>query len=335
MNALIFLFQLCLVMFLRVQKSWATKFGSNLKSGILRHLPHGQQAQQEHHGNGSNNNSNNDNDDNGSIGITSYRNSYDDKSIQQKLTQGKEDEFFFQRYQSPRSIQNALKTKTHLKYHHGKDGRKGYVSTRKLTGDWVLAQSEQVAVQTSTKEVLKAYLNGELQEKWNRKEVIKCHFSCKDIHQKKKNHGKYYQQDLILKSQRIITSQTGIMRYRQTIMIDQIGNEKYCVIIRLDDPETISSSSSSSSSIPVSTATSTKCKPFDSLLVHVGLEQNGEDVNIYANGIMKVNRKVVPNLIVFDASGIAGSMAGKATLWLAAHFEEKRRERKLSRKLLN
>jgi len=58
----------------------------------------------------------------------------------------------------------------------------------------------------------------------------------------------------------------------------------------------------------------------------VGLEQNGDDVNIYAGGIMKVNRKVVPNLIVFDASGIAGSMAGKGTLWLAAHFEEKRRK---------
>ena len=58
----------------------------------------------------------------------------------------------------------------------------------------------------------------------------------------------------------------------------------------------------------------------------MGLEQNGDDVNRYADGIMKVNRKVVPNLIVFDASGIAGSMAGKGTLWLAAHFEEKRRK---------
>lgn len=49
---------------------------------------------------------------------------------------------------------------------------------------------------------------------------------------------------------------------------------------------------------------------------------DGKSVNIYANGIMKVNRKVVPNLIVFDASGIAGSMAGKGTLWMAAYFQE-------------
>jgi hypothetical protein len=34
--------------------------------------------------------------------------------------------------------------------------------------------------------------------------------------------------------------------------------------------------------------------------------------------------KVVPNLVVFDASGIAGSMAGKGTLWLASFFEQRR-----------
>ena len=40
---------------------------------------------------------------------------------------------------------------------------------------------------------------------------------------------------------------------------------------------------------------------------------------------MEVNRKVVPNLIVFDASGIAGDQAGKGTLWLAGEFEERKR----------
>jgi len=34
--------------------------------------------------------------------------------------------------------------------------------------------------------------------------------------------------------------------------------------------------------------------------------------------------QVVPNLVVFDASGIAGSMAGKGTLWLASFFEERK-----------
>ena len=39
---------------------------------------------------------------------------------------------------------------------------------------------------------------------------------------------------------------------------------------------------------------------------------------------MQVNRRVVPNLVIFDASGIAGDMAGKGTLWLSGHFEQRR-----------
>jgi hypothetical protein len=38
---------------------------------------------------------------------------------------------------------------------------------------------------------------------------------------------------------------------------------------------------------------------------------------------MKVNRKIVPNLVIFDASGIAGAMAGKGTLWLSKHFQDR------------
>ena len=85
------------------------------------------------------------------------------------------------------------------------------------------------------------------------------------------------------------------MKYTQQIKIDSVGEDSYCVSIRLD---------------PKATSTTTR-KPFDKLSVYVGLEQNGENVDIYAAGIMKVNRKVVPNLVIFDASGIAGSMAGK------------------------
>ena len=69
---------------------------------------------------------------------------------------------------------------------------------------------------------------------------------------------------------------------------------------------------------------STDRKPFNSLSVYVGVQQDGRDVRCYAAGVMEVNRRVVPNLIVFDASGIAGDQAGKGTLWLAGHFEEKR-----------
>ena len=54
------------------------------------------------------------------------------------------------------------------------------------------------------------------------------------------------------------------------------------------------------------------------------LQQVGPDVRIYAAGVFRVNRRVVPNLVVFDASGIAGDMAGKGTLWLAGHFERRR-----------
>ena len=277
-----------------------------------------------------------------SIGIASYRESYDNTVPQQLLIHDNPEEFDFKRFQSPKSIKNALRlvqdssNKGH--YFRGKDGRHGYVSSRKLAGDWVIARSEQLAVKTTAREVLKAYLTGDLQEKWNKKEVLKCNIECRDTIENSQcrskrwggnlqlknmrkdnnmskrrvmNTGKYYQQDLILKSQRIITSHTGIMRYSQTIKIDQIGEDDFCVIIRLDDS---------------SSASTTKRKPFESLLVHVGLEQCGENVKIYADGIMKVNRKVVPNLIVFDASGIAGSMAGKGTLWLAAHFEEMNRQ---------
>lgn len=231
-----------------------------------------------------------------------------------------------------------------------------------------MAQSKQVAVGATTEEVLKAYLNDELQERWNTKEVIGCTITCKDMnidadadddgygnadgatstsarggnsrkmmirHQQHSNtnpnpmaatalaslKAKYYQQDLVLKSQRVITSHTGIMKYSQTICIDQVGRDNYSVLIRLDDRDNTIRQQEQG-------ATTTKKRPFDALSVHVALEQDGDNVNIYANGVMKVNRKVVPNLIIFDASGIAGSMSGKATLWLAPYFANRKRARK-------
>ena len=61
-------------------------------------------------------------------------------------------------------------------------------------------------------------------------------------------------------------------------------------------------------------------------LTDVNLEQHGNNVQIYAAGIMKVNRHVVPNLIIFDASGIAGTMAGKGTLWLNSYFDVRQQQ---------
>jgi hypothetical protein len=258
------------------------------------------------------------------IAIASYRDAYDDdeNKQQEELRYSQAADFHFQRFQSPTAIKKALTacrgSSSSFKLHQGKDGRKGRVSNTKLGGDWVLAESEQVAVKCTTEDVLRAYLSGDLQQRWNAKQVLECQIRCK----KTKNvwgsrskggiddSGAYYQQDLVLRSQRIIRSHTGVMRYSQTITIDKIGDENYCVSIRLD-PEQQQSNA-------------TDRKPFDSLSVYVGLQQKGDDVNIYAAGVMKVNRKVVPNLIVFDASGIAGSMAGKGTLWLASFFEQRR-----------
>ncbi len=289
------------------------------------------------------------------IGIACHKNEYVDPARQEILSYDNAQDFIFQRFQSPQSIREALShchrkgnggkqmkvrssgskknasdRKKSFKWFEGNDGRKGFVSATKLGGDWVLAESEQVAVQAKTEEVLQAYLTGELQEKWNTKEVLKCSFTCIDDVKSNRHHAvrsggfgissamdkkyPYYRQDLVLRSQRIITSHTGIMKYSQVITIDQIGDNNYSVSIRLDPKMQRNASSTSTT------------RPFDSLSVHVGLEQDGDDVNIYASGVMKVNRKVVPNLVVFDASGIAGSMAGKGTLWLAAHFEERARK---------
>uniref|UniRef100_A0A7S3V7P9 Uncharacterized protein n=1 Tax=Chaetoceros debilis TaxID=122233 RepID=A0A7S3V7P9_9STRA len=301
-----------------------------------------------------------------SIGISGYRETFDNGDKQQILTHDNASTFSFQRFQSSKSIRKAIlpSSPPSFKSFQGKDGRKGCVSSTKLGGDWVLAQSKQVAVDATTEEVLKAYLTGELQERWNTKEVLECTITCKNTdtpiegnpmnyrdvrngmsttvgrnsiagtrggNRKITRHNpmaatlmnlksKYYQQDLVLKSQRVITSHTGIMKYSQTISIDQVGHDNYSVMIRLDDSDNIHKNGNG--------ATSTKKKPFDALSVHVALEQDGDNVNIYANGVMKVNRKVVPNLIIFDASGIAGSMSGKATLWLAPYFEKRKRTMK-------
>lgn len=254
------------------------------------------------------------------------------------------------------------------------------MSSTKLVGDWVLAESQQVAMECTAKEVLEAYLSGDLQQQWNHKEVLECTFRkitrrkksksapaarsnilteqgvgnfvqrlssklssvnkvetetagisgmgiSKELHGNKSKSKisaprlntksdqieKCYQQDLVLKSQRIIRSQTGIMRYSQIITIDKIGHDSYSVLVHLD-PDRQGSK------------TTTK-KPFEALSVYVGLQQNGKNVDIYAAGVMKVNRKVVPNLIVFDASGIAGGMAGKGTLWLAGFFDQRHKNR--------
>eukprot|EP00980_Cylindrotheca_fusiformis_P003360 scaffold747_cov120-Cylindrotheca_fusiformis.AAC.16 len=276
------------------------------------------------------------------LALTSSRDDYASPESQPPLDVGDVDNFRFERFQSPKSIQRALQSvrrKSPFKWFEGKDGRKGFVSSTKLAGDWVLAESQQVATDCTTHEVLQAYLSGDLQQKWNKKEVLFCRFRQKKFEDedsisenksrllggktrrvtfrkgnkklgKGQQLGVCYQQDLLLQSQRVIRSHTGVMKYSQEILIDKIGDDNYAVLVRLDPRKQMEHT--------------TAKKPFESLSVYVGLQQRGKDVDIYAAGVMQVNRKVVPNLVVFDASGIAGSMAGKGTLWLAGHFDQRR-----------
>lgn len=236
-------------------------------------------------------------------GITSnqHRRDYAKESLK-KLKYGSADTFNFGRFQSPNAIDKAMsdcRSAKSFKHHSSKDGKEGYYCSTRLGGDWVLAESKQVAKDCVPAEVLAAYLDGKNQKKWNEDKVL-------DIKISRTGSG-LYQQDMVLKPQRVLTGKTTIMRYTQKICVDKIGNSNYNAFVELD----------------TKSKSNTKLRPFHILKVNVGLEQVGNDVHIYAAGIMKVNRKIVPNLVIFDASGIAGAMAGKGTLWLSKHFEDR------------
>ena len=124
------------------------------------------------------------------------------------------------------------------------------------------------------------------------------------------------------------------MKYQQILEIDKVGQNNYSILVRLfqnnKNGKNPNNGQHQQQQEELNNAvTTTAKKPFESLQVYVGLEQDGSDVKIYAAGVFEVNREVVPKIIVFDTSGIAGSIAGKGTLWLAGYFEdalEKRRQ---------
>lgn len=224
----------------------------------------------------------------------------------QKLQRDQADSFRFARFQSQEAVKKAFsncRSPNKFKSYEGKDGRKGRICSTQLSGDWVLAESEQTALSCTCAEVIAAYLDSSLSMRWNSDKVLESTLFRK----RPAGRDHYYLQDLKIKSQRIIRSHTGIMRYGQRITVDKIGRNAYVAFVELDPAQT-----------------STVKKPFNSLAVYVGLEQAGDDVKIYAAGVMEVNRAVVPNLVVFDASGIAGDQAGKGTLWLSGHFEQRK-----------
>lgn len=235
--------------------------------------------------------------------------------VSPKLKRGNSENFRFGRFQSLSAVKRAfddVRSPKSFRTHRGKDGRVGSFCSTRLGGDWVLAESEQVAPSCTCEDVLRVYLDGRLQKHWSRDKVM-------DVKVSKHEGGPggdrelYYRQDLVLHSQRVIRSCTGVMQYSQRIRVDKVGGGNYCALVELDPEEK-----------------STVKKPFNSLSVYVGLQQMGDDVKIYAAGVFEVNRKVVPNLLIFDASGIAGNMAGKGTLWLAGHFEEMKTRHKVN-----
>ena len=56
----------------------------------------------------------------------------------------------------------SVRSMNAFKPHEGDDGRLGHVCSTKLGGDWVLAESDQVAPSCTGEQVLAAYLDGRL-----------------------------------------------------------------------------------------------------------------------------------------------------------------------------
>ena len=244
-----------------------------------------------------------------SITHAAHRSHYRPKALS-PLRYGHASEFSFDRFHSASSIDRALKSvRSHASFKHycGRDGREGYYASTRLGDDWVLAESRQIAYRCTPKDVLAAYLDGENQKKWNADKVRDIRIT------KMRSRGSgWYRQDMVLKPQLILGGSTGEMRYTQVIRVDKIGDGDYNAFVQLLESDRIDD------------IKSTIMRPFNILRVNVNLRQVGPNVEIYAAGLMKVNRKVVPNLVIVDAAGIAGSMAGKGTLWLSSHFRKGR-----------
>mmetsp|Transcript_11233 Transcript_11233/g.26470 ORF Transcript_11233/g.26470 Transcript_11233/m.26470 type:complete len:479 (+) Transcript_11233:201-1637(+) len=126
-------------------------------------------------------------DDQDDIGLSGYQSDFNDDNgqRQQQLQYGCGESFVFSRFQSPACIRrafDAVRSQKSFQWYEGKDGRKGYVSSTKLGGNYVLAESKQVAVDCSTEDVLRAYLSGKLQAKWSAKNLMATYFTkCKKI----------------------------------------------------------------------------------------------------------------------------------------------------------
>ena len=86
---------------------------------------------------------------NASITFNQYRRSYAREVLKKLNNYGvAADTFTFGRFQSPNAIDKAMsdcRSSKSFKHHSAKDGREGYYCSTRLGGDWVLAESKQVA----------------------------------------------------------------------------------------------------------------------------------------------------------------------------------------------
>ena len=233
---------------------------------------------------------------------------------------------FFSADEVQRLFDNVRPRASSFSSYWGRDGRHGRISSSTTLGhDWVLAESQQIAVQATPVQVLQAYLSGALQTKWNADSLLHCQFTLVPD-----SYPPYYRQDLVLKSQRVIRRQTGIMRYSQRIVIDQIGGRGQGQQ-RKEEDNTIPPASFCAyvSKLPLNDESSQGLlSPFERLHVFVHLEAREDgNTHIYAAGLFRVNRRVIPHLFIFDAAGIAGTLACKGALWSAAHFDQLRKQK--------
>ena len=189
------------------------------------------------------------------------------------LKYGNASQFSFDRFQSASSIEKALtsvRSNKSFKYYCGRDGREGYYASTPLGGDWVLAESRQIAHECTPKDVLAAYLDGENQKKWNKDKVRNI-----SITKMRSRGGGWYRQDMVLKPQRVLSGSTGEMRYSQVVRVDKIGQGDYNAFVELLE-------------CWKGDTKPTSLRPFNVLKVNVNLRQVGRDVEIYATGLMKV-----------------------------------------------
>jgi hypothetical protein len=212
---------------------------------------------------------------NAGITFNQYRRNYA-REVLKKLKYGEAGTFNFGRFQSPNAVDKAMsgcRSSKSFKYHHAKDGREGYYCSTRLDGDWVLAESKQVAMDCVPAEVLAAYLDGTNQKKWNEDKVS-------DVKVSRVGPG-LYRQAMVLKPQRVLTGKTTVMRYTQKIRVDKIGKGNYNALVELD----------------TTSKSNTKLRPFHILKVNVGLEQVGNDVHIYGKRIY-TDMKLTVELLV-------------------------------------